>query len=228
MTGMRFHRFESRELALVVIATTAALFAHSALTLHLRSIGTHPLVARDLAYLVVPPVLLFLTIPMWRSATSFIAANFRRSDLSFRTIAVAIAVGVAMRIAWQLTAHLQAGEVPAPVFSINCEPLVQIALALFISALLIPITEEIIHRGYLFTALMRLGPAPAILVSAALFTVYHKQAIWPLAFGGGVVFAIQYWRTGSLWSSTISHMTFNALSLLDSRCLHLSHLPASG
>ena len=197
---------------------TAALIAHSALTVHFRTSGTHPLLAKDLAYLVVPLVLLFLTIPIWRSAALLVAANFRRADLSLRIIVIAVAIGVLLRLAWRLTMYLQSDDSTLPVFSIHCEPFVQIALALFVSALLIPVIEETVHRGYLFAALMRFGAVPATLVSRAVFTVYHRQAIWPLAFIGGVVFAVQYWRTGSLWSSTISHMTFNTLSQLDSRC----------
>jgi len=42
------------------------------------------------------------------------------------------------------------------------------------------------------------------------------------------VFGIQYWKSGSLWPSLISHATVNALIQLDWRCLNGQWNPPAG
>jgi membrane protease YdiL (CAAX protease family) len=79
-----------------------------------------------------------------------------------------------------------------------------------------PFAEELVFRGFLFNALwQRFSFAPSAVISALVFGAAHGQlaGIVPLA-AGGVVLAGVYARTGSLWSSTIAHGTFNGLTLI--------------
>ena len=89
-------------------------------------------------------------------------------------------------------------------------------LALAVAA---PVTEEIVFRGFLYRgyAASRGGPAGAILIPAALWSVMHLQYeaffIFQI-FLLGVVFGWLRWRTGSLWLTIILHAIINAASLL--------------
>lgn len=85
-----------------------------------------------------------------------------------------------------------------------------------IAVTLAPFVEELVFRGFLFNALWRrMSFWPAALCSGLVFGMAHGQVagIAPLC-AGGIVLATVYARTGSLWSSMISHGTFNAITLL--------------
>jgi uncharacterized protein len=84
--------------------------------------------------------------------------------------------------------------------------------------------EELLFRGYPFQVLVEwIGVWPAVLVSSALFSWLHGQNpnITALAFGNiflaGVLLALAYLRTRSLWFATALHLGWNWVmaSLLD-------------
>lgn len=92
-----------------------------------------------------------------------------------------------------------------------------IALAFVLAvAVAAPIGEELFFRGFVFNLLRhRLGPAPAVWLSAGLFALLHisvKNFLPILVIG--VLLAWLYMRTGSLWSCVVMHGTFNFLSAL--------------
>ncbi|OIO10842.1 MAG: hypothetical protein AUJ52_03345 [Elusimicrobia bacterium CG1_02_63_36] len=80
--------------------------------------------------------------------------------------------------------------------------------------------EEVIHRGVLFGALRaRLGPAAAILLTAAFFPLCH---LYPFVDGGGIFLfetfffglvlgGLREW-SGNLWIPLTAHWIYNALS----------------
>lgn len=79
-----------------------------------------------------------------------------------------------------------------------------------------PFVEELVFRGFFFNALWRrFSFTASAIISALIFGAAHGQpaGIVPLA-AGGVVLAGVYARTGSLWSSTIAHGTFNGITLI--------------
>lgn len=84
-------------------------------------------------------------------------------------------------------------------------------LALLISA---PITEEIINRGIIMNTLKRSFSARnSIIISAVIFGALHFLAGGiTLAIGAtliGVIFAIIYEKTNSLWVAVVSHTIAN-------------------
>ena len=82
-------------------------------------------------------------------------------------------------------------------------------------ALMIPITEEVFFRGFIFGGLLRrVGPRWAIVVSALVFSAFHLSlgVLIPI-FITGVLFAWLYWRTGSLWAAIAAHAGQNALAV---------------
>jgi uncharacterized protein len=84
--------------------------------------------------------------------------------------------------------------------------------------------EEAVFRGYAFQALVQgIGVWPAVVASSALFALLHANnpSVTPLAlaniFLAGVMLAVAYLRTRSLWFATAVHLGWNwaMSSLLD-------------
>ncbi|MEM7575962.1 MAG: CPBP family intramembrane glutamic endopeptidase [Planctomycetota bacterium] len=95
-------------------------------------------------------------------------------------------------------------------------------LGLLISTVVFaPVLEELFHRGFLQTALVRrLGPTRrwvAIVGVALFFAVMHLGAVpWvamPALVLLGVCFGFLYERTGSLWPPILVHAAFNAINV---------------
>ena len=226
---MQQHQIAPRTLVLVLIGITAALIMREWARTYLTGSGFGNNVAADLSYLVVPPVLLVLLAPLWRKEKPFVLRIYDRSVLSLRVVLSAIAIGLLLRAAsW---GHIVAGvsfglyisdnpnAIVGPQFSWQCDPLPALALGLFVMALLIPFIEELVHRGYVVTVLQKYGVVPAVLISSLVFMVFHQTGTWSTALVAGVVLAVLFWRSGSLWPGTIVHAVFNAMSQIDWRCL---------
>ncbi len=214
----------------VVIATTAALFARSWLQVELLKDGLHGDYAADLSYLVVPPIFLVLALPVFHQDRAFLIEQFRPTGLSLSIILRAVVVGILVRVLWWATtvAGIAFGlfrndnpfAIEGPLFSFQCAATHVVLLGFLVMAVMVPVVEEITHRAYVQSAMQLRGPVVAIASSAAIFAVYHPSAHWPFAFVAGVVFGAQYWSTGSLWPSLISHATVNGLIQIDWRCLN--------
>lgn len=215
--------------AAVIVATIAALFARSWLQLKLLADGVQNDYAADLSYLVVPPILLVLLLPVLHKDRAFIAQQFRLTGLTIRAVLVAISIGILARAAsWgQLIAGVSFGlyrnndpsAIEGPLFVINCASPHVVALGFVVMVFLVPIIEEVTHRSYVQTAFRHRGPVIAICLSAIVFAVFHRLSSWPFAFFAGLIFGVQYWRSGTLWRSLISHATVNSLAQIDWRCL---------
>lgn len=213
----------------VLVALTAALIARSWLQVTLRDSGLAMSYAADLSYLVVPPVLLFLLLPVLRKSKDGLRDLFDASKLNVRFALYAIAIGLLIRLAWwcQLITGISLGifsndspnAAVGPLFEFQCPPLHVLALGFLVMAILVPVTEEILHRGFVQSALYRFGPHLAIIGSAVVFAVFHPPGSWGFVLFAGLIFGTQYWITKSLWSSLITHATINALIQIDWRCL---------
>ena len=78
-----------------------------------------------------------------------------------------------------------------------------------------PFTEEVFFRGFIFPALRaRLGLGLALVVSGAIFAVFHvdPKVMLPI-FVTGVMLAWLYHKTGSIWPPLVAHALQNALAL---------------
>jgi len=99
-------------------------------------------------------------------------------------------------------------------------------VALVVGGVAAPIAEEAFFRGFLFAGLRQhVGRWSALTLSAGLFALAHVlPTSWPPIFVLGVVFALLYDQTGSIWPAVIAHGAINTLGLLASYLL--SVLPA--
>ena len=212
-----------------LLALTAALLARSWLQVELRAGDMDKLYAADLSYLVVPPILLLLLFPVLRANGAGLRRQLDIANIGAGLVLSAIGLGILLRLAWwcQLAAGISIGvysqdgphSAVVPVFSFQCPPAYVIAMGVIVMAVLVPVIEEVMHRGFVQSALYRYGPVVAILGAAAVFTVFHPPGSWGFVFSAGVMLGTQYRITKSLWSSLISHATINALIQLDWRCL---------
>ncbi|MEX1206391.1 MAG: type II CAAX endopeptidase family protein [Dongiaceae bacterium] len=87
---------------------------------------------------------------------------------------------------------------------------------LLVTGLVVPIAEETTFRGLLYGWLRRRWNVPAsALGSAFAFSVLHGiPVLIPAIAVLGVVLALVYERSGSLWPSIVLHGTFNAAMAL--------------
>ena len=213
----------------ILVATVAALIARAWLQLRIVAEGVAPQTAADLSYFVVPVVMVILLFPLWRAERSRLSSLFKRSALNLRLVVTAILVGILLRLLWwgQLVFGISFGlygssdplAITGPVFSFQCPSPELVVLSLIVMSVLTPLIEEVTHRGYFLAALQGRGVLQAVVISALIFAVFHRLASIPFTFFAGVVFAVQYLHSRSLWPSLISHCTVNTLILLDWWCL---------
>jgi len=213
----------------IFVALTAALVARSVLQVQLLKDGFQSHLAADLSYLVVPVVMSCLLFPLWRTERPFLAAQLSLSALTWRLVIRALAIGLLLRLTWwcQLIAGTSFGIYQStdssanvgPVFSFQCASPAIVVLGLIVMTILVPLIEEVVNRAYVLSTLRRHGILVAILGSALIFAIFHKQSTWAFAFFAGVVLGLQYWSTSSLWPPLVSHATVNGLILIDWRCL---------
>ncbi|MBI1852448.1 MAG: CPBP family intramembrane metalloprotease [Planctomycetes bacterium] len=84
-----------------------------------------------------------------------------------------------------------------------------------LTVVVIPITEEILFRGIVFSTIRRrLGPAGAIVVSSAFFALLHNTSVMLPVFVIGVSLAILYDRTQSIVACSAAHMIHNGMQVL--------------
>jgi len=93
---------------------------------------------------------------------------------------------------------------------------IPIAAAILTSLLIAPVTEELFFRGVLYQALrQRAGTVLATAGSALLFMLVHaRSTMAPEALLLGVVLAMMFERTDSLYPSMCVHMLYNGAILL--------------
>lgn len=219
-----------KHVAAFLAATVAALFVRAWLQIRLLDAGYDPLQAADLSYLAVPPVLALLLLPVIRKDWEYIRAGFRLSDLSVGIVMCATGIGILMRVVWHGFAVARAAPGAGPgdpagadklIVRYDCPAAHLVLVSLAVTSILIPIVEELTHRGYVQSYCSRLGPVGAVAVSTALFVVFHAQSSWLFAAFGGIVLGTCFWLTSSLWAPVIVHATANLLPQLTLRCLDI-------
>ena len=92
-----------------------------------------------------------------------------------------------------------------------------VLIAFLSAAVISPIYEEIFYRGFLYRWLRtRLGLVGAILLSSFIFTIAHIPTynVMPVNFFSGIIFALAYERTNSIWPSIIIHGLTNGIMVL--------------
>ncbi len=91
-----------------------------------------------------------------------------------------------------------------------------IGITFFSIAILAPIAEELMFRGYLLESIKKLhGDVVAVVASSILFGLAHFPDPYTIGIAtiGGMLYGYVKIRTGSLWPSIISHLIWNTIAL---------------
>lgn len=91
-----------------------------------------------------------------------------------------------------------------------------LVVMLMVVGVIIPIAEEVFFRGVFYTWLRRRwGPVVGIIVSALLFGALHLNPVWiAFAFILGIILALLYELSGSLWPAIGLHAVNNMMSVV--------------
>ncbi|GIW07295.1 MAG: hypothetical protein KatS3mg060_2100 [Dehalococcoidia bacterium] len=146
---------------------------------------------------------------------------------SLRWLLAAAGIGVLARGAVVLVlivvteAGVAIGNPQEDLIAASQGPLVAFLLLVLTAAGLTAIGEELLFRGLLFGWLRtHLAFWPAALLSAFVFGLFHGiNVVLPVAFAIGVVCALLYERTRSIWPPVVVHLTNNLLVFLAARFL---------
>jgi membrane protease YdiL (CAAX protease family) len=184
----------------------------------------------DLTGALVLVAELGLLLPVWilgvrKYGLSWSSVGFRRFD-GARALGVgclAVLATFTFNAIWAVFLglfSLRAQPDMLPAFGGGIEGLSQ---ALLVGGLVAPIAEEAFFRGYLFAGLRQhFGRLAAYLLSAGLFALAHiLPTSYPPIFVLGLLFALLYEQTGSIWPAVIMHGSINALAFVASYLLTL-------
>ncbi len=166
---------------------------------------------------------LFLVVP-----TAVVAACSRRRKHAFPAkkvksglFVVCVLGGMALAIlsnvitGW-LMAVMESAGIPLPQFPETVEKTaVSLLLNVISTAVLPAFVEEWIFRGFVFGTLRAHGDGVAVVLSAALFGLFHGNLVQiPFAFLLGLVLAYLVVLTDSIWPSVVLHGVNNLMSVL--------------
>lgn len=215
----------------VMLFQVAALFARSILESFLIEQGTSQAVADDLSNLIVLPILVTLMFPYLNRCKHQLLDLLRASALSVRLVLLALSLGLTLRmVRWAgLTVLLRLGilgnddpnAIVGPLVGFDCPPALVLFTSLSIMALLIPIIEEVIHRGFILHALLPRGLWLSVPLSAALFSFMHAPGSYFAAFLIGLLLALQTLNSGTLWAAIVTHAAYNAAAVFDWECFQI-------
>jgi membrane protease YdiL (CAAX protease family) len=97
----------------------------------------------------------------------------------------------------------------------------------FTAAVVAPICEEVVFRGYLYPAVKSfVGPWMSALCTALMFSAAHGSvsALIPL-FVFGLALAALYEFTGSIWAPMAAHFLFNAATVASLMAIRFYDIP---
>jgi sodium transport system permease protein len=203
-------RVPSPSLALVMFAVALVAAFYGSLLLESRGFMTMLLVMQY-GFFLVPVTAVALALRM----------NLRETfSLRLPRLVPLLAAAVLGVTAWMFASGVLLRIAPPPESLVRAlEKLVRLTdegAPLWVVWLVVAITpaicEEALFRGFILSGLRRLGPVPAIGLSALLFGVAHASIYRLLpTFFLGVVFGIIVWRTGSLLCSIVAHAINNGI-----------------
>ena len=89
-------------------------------------------------------------------------------------------------------------------------------LAILVNAILIPILEEVVFRGYLFNRLGKAMPAVvAAVISSVVFGLCHGGLVWAIWAGvTGLVICVVRVKSGSIIPGMIFHIIMNTFGMI--------------
>ena len=162
--------------------------------------------------MIIPPL-----IVMRRYGSPWVLLGLNRfNGLMLISVMFMLGISFCSMMIWGLILHpfgIQAQEPVVPLFGDGVNGFISVFV---VAAIMAPIVEEIVFRGFLFGGLAkRYHPAIAVAVSGAIFGGIHLQLFaFPILFLLGVLLALLYKFTGSLWAPILMHFCINAIAVM--------------
>lgn len=130
-------------------------------------------------------------------------------------VGMAFAVFANIVTSWLMTILGSIG-IPTPSFPETMEPTTTSLWLNIISTALFPaFAEEIVFRSYVQGCLAPCGTTASVVVSAALFALFHGNILQvPFAFLMGLILGWLFARTGSILPSVVLHFGNNLMAVL--------------
>ena len=103
-------------------------------------------------------------------------------------------------------------------------------LAIIVNAILIPILEEVVFRGYIFSRLGKAMPAVvAAVISSVVFGLCHGGLVWAIWAGVvGLIICVARVKTGSIIPGIVFHIIMNTYGMVCSYFPVLEKLSNTG
>lgn len=157
----------------------------------------------------------------WPHPTTWAAVGVRPASRGWLALGVALGLGT-MLLNFGTAALYGAvtGDQTVPaervaMVEVLTGPLWQSLVMLFLGGLLVPLGEELIFRGVVFGWLRRWPLSIAVIVSALVFAVMHGfSVVFPVALVLGLVTAVVYHRSGSIWPAVAIHAVNNSVAFV--------------
>jgi uncharacterized protein len=162
-------------------------------------------------------LIIYIAIFRYKNQDFFKFCGF--SKISVKNILLIILMGIGMNIMVDSILSYFPIEEIFPEYKDVVESLVgggQSSIIILLSVgILIPIFEEMLFRGLIFNELRKGSHIIfAIITQAVLFGIFHGNILQGIyASILGVILALVYLWTGSLWASVVAHVIFNTTSL---------------
>jgi membrane protease YdiL (CAAX protease family) len=212
----------------------AALLVREWASRELIGAGIDTLVARQQSAWAGFVVLMLLGWPLLSRHRADLRRIFAWPVNRLELVAVAVAIGVSMRIvSWGLVL-VRSTPVENALFAAEdgyglltrwqCPDPELVMLIVLTLAIVTPVFEETVHRGLVLGTLLMSGSRNALFISALLFAVLHRPDDLAIAFAFGMVAGVFLCTCRTLWGPITAHVTFNGISLIDNHCLQFLDL----
>lgn len=205
------------ELAVAAI-TAVVLYIGGGLGLYLLELPAAASGVAQFALSAAVPVLAFVAAVLTRRR-SLSAFGFRRVAPRWLLLAALLGL-VAMGLASLLSIFVLDPLFPDDNTQADYDTAATAGIAFFLGTLAMggviePFGEELLFRGVLASFLKRWGPWVMIIGSTLVFALAHGiNVVFFSAVFMSVVSTYLYWRTGSIWTSVIVHITYNSGALI--------------
>ena len=141
-----------------------------------------------------------------------------RGELVFSIVVLALMIAAGDAVSWLAGRNVVdrfQSDIYQSAKNVSLLPLLLVAIAV-----LVPISEETLFRGFLMRGWLRSPRSAwaAILVTAALFAIIHVQYDWFLigqVFAFGVLFGWTRWATGSTILTMVLHAIVNLEGMVE-------------
>ncbi|WFU20060.1 CPBP family intramembrane glutamic endopeptidase [Bradyrhizobium sp. CB3481] len=149
-----------------------------------------------------------------RQFSEYLALNWPSHDELMSSFAVAVILVLAQMVLWS------GGQSANPLFTVKGAG--GLLVLLIGGCIAGPIMEEFVFRGFMFRGWSEsfLGPIGAIVLTSALWGMYHTQYDWSgrlWIFVVGLVLCTFRWRSGSTWLAVVVHSGLNMFIFFTSR-----------